>query len=141
MSETERHAHGHDHGASLTKNQMLVLDALHHAPGPLSAYGILDALRGNGLKAPLQVYRALDKLRDAGLVHRLESLNAFVACRHGCIGEATMAFMICETCGSVAELADVALTADLTALAKASGFTMSRSVIELRGVCTACARA
>ena len=60
----------------LTRNQNLVLGALTQATGPLSAYGILDQVRSDGIKAPLQIYRALDKLVEKGLAHRLESLNA-----------------------------------------------------------------
>ena len=53
-----------------------------------------------GLRAPLQVYRALDKLVETGLVHRLESLNAFVACAHKhCHDDCASAFAICEKCG------------------------------------------
>ena len=93
--------------ADLTKNQTLVMGALTRSKGPLSAYTILDQLRDNGFRAPLQVYRALDKLVEFGLVHRLESLNAFVACRHpGCDGDDTIAFMICEKCGQVNEITD-----------------------------------
>jgi Fur family zinc uptake transcriptional regulator len=38
---------GHDHvwADDLTRNQELVLGTLAHAPGPLSAYDILDRLR------------------------------------------------------------------------------------------------
>jgi Fur family transcriptional regulator, zinc uptake regulator len=64
----------------LTRNQDLVLKTLNAADTPLSAYDILDRLRGDGLRAPLQIYRALDKLIEHGLAHRLESLNAFVCC-------------------------------------------------------------
>jgi len=77
--------HTHDHGrapSDLTRNQSLVFGALSRAEGPLSAYTILDQLRDDGFRAPLQVYRALDKLVETGMVHRLESLNAFVACSH-----------------------------------------------------------
>ncbi len=66
--------------SDLTRNQSLVFNALDGASGPLSAYDILDKLRADGFRAPLQVYRALDKLVEYGMVHRLESLNAFVAC-------------------------------------------------------------
>jgi Fe2+ or Zn2+ uptake regulation protein len=48
----------------------------------MSAYDILDRLRGSGLRSPLQIYRALGPLTEQGLVHRLESLSAFVACAH-----------------------------------------------------------
>jgi len=66
----------------LTKNQSLVFDILTKAEAPLSAYTILDKLRDQGFRAPLQVYRALDKLLEYGVVHRLESINSFVACAH-----------------------------------------------------------
>ena len=135
--------HGHAHGpADLTRNQTLVMGALDRAGGPLSAYTILDQLRDDGFRAPLQVYRALDKLVDIGLVHRLESLNAFVACRHpGCESHEMTAFMICETCGQVNEITDAGLTERITGLARHSGFRLSRSTIELRGTCAVCGKA
>ena len=134
--------HTHDHGreaSDLTKNQSLVFGALSRAEGPLSAYTILDLLRGDGFRAPLQVYRALDKLVETGMVHRLESLNAFVACRHpGCDSHETIAFAICETCGKVTEISDEALETRLHDLSRKDGFTIKRAVVELRGVCAAC---
>ena len=92
---------------NLTKNQALVMRTLSKAAGPLSAYTILDKLRDDGFRAPPQVYRALDKLLDYGMVHRLESMNAFVACRHP-EGEtqAMVAFTICGSCGEVTEISD-----------------------------------
>jgi Fur family zinc uptake transcriptional regulator len=92
-------AHSHDVPTDLTRNQGLVLGALNHSVGPLSAYDILDKLRGDGLRAPLQVYRALDKLVERGLAHRLESLNAFVACAdEHCHRKGLIAFAICANC-------------------------------------------
>ena len=61
------------------RNESVVCDFLEDADEPASAYEILDALRDKGLRAPLQVDRALSKLIDSGSVHRIESLNAFVA--------------------------------------------------------------
>lgn len=124
---------------ALTRNQSLVLAALEKADGPRSAYALLDELRGAGLRAPLQIYRALDKLRDFGLVHRLESLNAFVACAHPhCHASAMMAFAICERCGGVAEFADAAVEKRLTGWARDSGFTPSKTTLEIKGVCASC---
>ena len=128
----------------LTKNQTLVLDALSRAHAPLSAYALLDVLRDYGFRAPLQVYRALDKLREAGLVHRLESLNAFVACahKHGdhdthCHG--LVAFAICDKCGQVNEFSDEEIEARLDAWANRSGFRAEKTTVEIRGHCAACA--
>ncbi len=140
-----QHTHGQGHGPmpKLTKNQALVFDALTSAACPLSAYTILDELRDQGFRAPLQVYRALEKLLELGIVHRLETQNAFVACKHpgGDTHEEThdaVAFMICETCGTVAEIADEALATQLQELAVTTNFALDQSVVELRGKCVGC---
>jgi Fur family transcriptional regulator, zinc uptake regulator len=126
--------------AELTRNQSLVLDRLAGASGPMSAYDILDTLRAEGIKAPLQIYRALDKLLEKGLAHRLESLNAFVACAEPHSHPAgVVAFAICEVCGHVAELSDPALNTRLNALTGAEGFVAKRSTVEIRGHCARCA--
>ena len=139
------HSHkGHDHvwADDLTRNQELVLGALAHSEAPLSAYDILDRLRGDGIKAPLQIYRALDKLTERGLAHRLESLNAFVCCADAhCHASGSIAFAICEGCGKVEEFAETAVEAKLKNWSKSSGFVPSRITIELRGLCKGCAQA
>lgn len=126
----------------LTKNQSLVMGALAHSDGPMSAYTILDKLRDNGFRAPLQVYRALDKLLEYGLVHRLESLNAFVACScphehehdHG-----VTAFTICEGCGQVTEFHDEVIEDRLSTLVRAQEFKTEKTTIEICGHCKSCA--
>ena len=124
---------------ALTKNQALVLSALSKVDSPLSAYAILDDLRDDGFRAPLQVYRALEKLQEYGLVHRLESLNAFIACTHpDCDDHGTIAFAICEECGQVREFADEAIAGRISDWAQTENFRMRKAVIELRGRCSAC---
>ena len=51
----------------------------------IGAYDILAKLAEKGTRlAPISVYRAIDALLEAGVIHRLESKNAFFACRrHG----------------------------------------------------------
>ena len=135
-------AHTHQAPDNLTKNQSLVFHALEGAEKPLGAYDLLDALRAAGFRSPLQVYRALDKLVDLGLVHRLESLNAFVACAH-CDGKPadrheSAAFTICSACGKVCEVNDKGLTRQLMQIAADAGFLLERSTVELRGMCAEC---
>lgn len=126
-------------GVDLTKNQSLVMGALSSSDGPLSAYTILDQLRDDGFRAPLQVYRALDKLVEFGLVHRLESLNAFVACRHTeCGDKGQTVFMICETCGKAIEVTDKAIGKRLKTVATNAQFALQMATVELRGTCEAC---
>ncbi len=134
--------HSHDI-AGLTRNQALVLKALEKSHLPLTAYVILDGLRAHGIKAPLQVYRALDKLVELGLVHRVESMNAFMACSHHGHGHDSDAhqdavFMICDSCGTVRECSDDKTAAVLRKLARMEHFVLARASIEIRGKCGKC---
>ena len=126
---------------ALTRNQSLVLTELQGAHAPLTAYALLDKLRPHGFRAPLQVYRALDRLVALGHIHKLESINAFMACAHG-HGEGhhhgVAGFAICDKCGQVSEFSDSAIEHRLEEWAKASGFHADRSAIELHGQCAAC---
>ena len=127
---------------SLTKNQEMVLGALNQAKMPMSAYAILDELRGEGFRAPPQVYRALEKLVAGGLVHRLESLNAFVACSHeDCHDSGLIAFAICEQCGLVSEFSDQEVSKRLTHWIAEHEFTNTKTTIEIRGDCRDCSAA
>ncbi|MCZ4344581.1 Fur family transcriptional regulator [Devosia neptuniae] len=133
-------AHSHAAPGDLTRNQGLVLGTLTGSSGPLSAYDILDKLRADGLRAPLQVYRALDKLVERGLAHRLESLNAFVACAdEHCHRKGLIAFAICSDCGKVNEFADAVIEERLGNWAGDQGFKVERKTMEIRGKCAQCA--
>ena len=67
---------------TFSKNQRIVLDIVEKAKGPLKAYSILFNVQKKGINAPQQIYRALDKLIEAGKIHKIESKNAFVACKN-----------------------------------------------------------
>jgi Fur family transcriptional regulator, zinc uptake regulator len=123
----------------LTRNQQLVFDAVSKSREPLSAYTLLDQLRQHGLKAPLQIYRALDKLVEHGMVHKLESINAFVACKHDhASDQAATVFMICDSCGTVAECSNACLNGDLRELATSNAFVAAKTSIEIHGKCGKC---
>ncbi|MBO6522029.1 MAG: transcriptional repressor [Rhodospirillales bacterium] len=129
----------------LTKNQQAVLGCLEKATGAMTAYDILDGVRAQGIRAPVQVYRALERLMELSIVHRIESMNAFVACAHGHEGadhdhghSGTVAFAICDDCGHVSEIPVPKAAKTLGALAGDSGFVTERAVVELRGHCQAC---
>ncbi|MBL8584090.1 MAG: transcriptional repressor [Rhizobiaceae bacterium] len=127
---------------TLTKNQAQVLERLKAASAPLSAYALLDQLRDSGFRAPLQVYRALDTLIKSGYVHRLESLNAFVACAepHDHAHRMT-AFAICDICGQASEFSDAEVGEPLEDWLHQTGFSAKKAVIEFRGTCAKCAAA
>lgn len=105
---------------------------------PLSAYDLLESLRPEFPKiAPPTVYRALAKLSDDGAVHRIESMNAFVACAHSAHVE-TSIMSICDACGAVEERVAPEIIHALSHTARESGFETKRHVVELHGQCADC---
>ncbi|MBL8589544.1 MAG: transcriptional repressor [Methylobacteriaceae bacterium] len=138
---TSSHRHGPDATETgLTPLRRQVLEALRSEGRPLGAYDIIARLGAGGGRslAPVSVYRALDHLLKQGLAHRLASRNAYIACGHGhCAGE-SVAFLICEACGAVAEATSPSLKGDLATLAASAGFAARNETIEILGRCAAC---
>jgi Fur family transcriptional regulator, zinc uptake regulator len=150
------HEHHHDHhhhdalaaaqahcarqGLKLTDMRRQVFESLAAAPGALGAYDLIDALASAGHKrlAPVSVYRALDFLMEAGLAHKIESLNAFVACPHLHGPDEMVAFLICDGCGKVEEATSDGVAKALASVARGKGFQLRGQVIEMRGRCAGC---
>ncbi len=125
-------------GLKLTPVRRRVLEILLEDHRALGAYEILDVLRREGLGSqPPVVYRALNFLVANGLVHKIERLNAFIACVHPELRHVP-AFMICRGCKTVAEAQARLPEGGLPELAKAAGFQIERAVIEAEGLCPAC---
>lgn len=125
-------------GGGRVRHADRVLALLRARGGAMTAYQILDALRGEGVTAPPTVYRALARLTADGAAHRIETLNAYLACPcpdH----DDTRAFLICDACGAVGEIAAPGVDALVRRLAQDARFTPARAALELRGRCAACA--
>ncbi len=126
-------------GARLTELRSAVLKLILDAPGPLTAYQLLDQLKAIRRSAvPPTVYRALDFLIENGLVHKIEQLNAFIPCSDTHHDHQDVQFLICDTCGTVAEIEDRAIARALAKAAEKQGFLRSKAVVELDGTCAAC---
>ena len=105
----------------------------------LGAYAILDLLREAGFSSqPPGACRALDFLVENEFAHKIERLNAFVACALPGTDHST-AFMICRQCDTVVETQSPASRFNLFATAQATGFKIEQTVIEAKGVCHSCA--
>jgi Fur family zinc uptake transcriptional regulator len=130
------HAHALD---DLNETQKRVYRILVAAPNPLSAYEVLDRMRAKGAVTPPTVYRSLDKLIEKGLAHRLESVNAYVTCRHPHHHDMA-AFAICEECGAVKEFTDSQISERLTQWSASHAFSPKKVTVEVRGLCETCAK-
>jgi len=123
---------------SLTKNQQTVLDILESAKEPLKAYAILFDTQKKGIKAPLQVYRALDKLIEIGKVHKIESKNSYIACKHkSCDAGTSTSFLICEMCDLVTELKKN-VSSYFSKQSAEVNFSYSKHNLEIYGICNNC---
>ncbi|MBV7265443.1 Fur family transcriptional regulator [Erythrobacter ani] len=155
MAETHAHAHKEHSGETLieaarnaltnsgeqwTGMRESVFAELARHERPASAYDIADNLsktRGKRV-APNSVYRILDLFVTNNLALRVESSNAYLAnthpgCEHDCI------FLVCDECGEATHLDDEEVSRTVRGLASARGFKPERPVLEIRGLCRACA--
>lgn len=131
--------HCAEHGLRLTPVREKVLEILLQEHRALGAYAILDKLRDEGFGSqPPVAYRALDFLAKHGFAHKIERLNAFIACTHPGSSHSP-AFMICRLCDVVAEAHSHPAKGALGEAARAVGFHIERTVVEAEGICTSCA--
>ena len=135
-------------GERFTPLRAHVLELIISGGTAVKAYDLLDRLSPElGSPKPPTVYRALEFLSRHGLIHRVEALNAFIACDHMHAHDHTdggdpcaaphrhlAAFFICEQCSRVSEH-----HAHNQDTGKPEGFSIHRSVIEHYGTCAACA--
>jgi len=124
---------------ALSKNQQVVLDIIEKAKEPLKAYSILFNVQKKGIKAPQQIYRALDKLIEIGKIHKVESRNAFVACKNSnCEISNATAFSICEKCEKVTEINNSNLSKYLTNFEDDTGMKYKKYNLEFFSICRKC---
>lgn len=127
-----------DKGQKLTKIRRKVLRLLLESEEPAKAYDLLANLDGEGAAKPPTVYRALDFLQEMGLAHKIESLNAYVACGHASHAHSAV-FIICDNCGAAEELHATEISKAIEKETAAAGFNVRSAIIEVRGTCRKCA--
>ncbi|MGB5623655.1 MAG: Fur family transcriptional regulator [Gammaproteobacteria bacterium] len=131
-------AHCLANGLQLTATRRQVLEIICQGHEPAKAYDILDQLSRAGRRAaPPTVYRALEFLLDARLVHRIDSLNAYVACIHPARQHSAQ-LLVCSNCDQVAEIDDPQIHAVLDRGASRHGFQVDSQTVEIHGRCPRC---
>jgi Fur family zinc uptake transcriptional regulator len=107
----------------------------------IGAYDILARLAEKGTRlAPISVYRAIDALTEAGVIHRLESKNAYFACRR--LDHATgrrPIFLACERCNAVQEADAEGIFDTIDRVSRAASFQPRVKFVEVSGLCRSCA--
>jgi Fur family zinc uptake transcriptional regulator len=122
----------------LTTPRRRALELLLRSGRAVKAYDLIAAFGEAGAPAkPPTVYRALEFLTRQGFAHRVESLNAYVACHMGAEPHLA-AFLVCTCCGDTREVEPFE-PSHAYAAARRNGFILSDVVVEGRGLCPACA--
>jgi|CXWK01.1.fsa_nt_gi Fur family zinc uptake transcriptional regulator len=119
-----------------------VFEEIASTTASVGAYEVLDRLSKKGTRlAPISVYRALDALLEAGVVHRLESKNAYFACRrlHSPRTGRRPMFLSCETCGTVQETDGEDIFGAIDSAARSAKFEPRVKFVEVSGTCHECA--
>ncbi|MCB1992922.1 MAG: transcriptional repressor [Geminicoccaceae bacterium] len=125
-------------GQTLTPLRRRVFEIVLAADRPIGAYDVLDMLAAErGRVAPPTVYRSLDFLVGQGLVHKVLSVNGFVACSAAARPHDAQLF-ICGSCGSSVEVARQLRAGLIEEEAEALDFAIESVVLEVHGRCHAC---
>ena len=123
-------------GEKLTQGRERTLRLIIEGGGPLKAYDLIARFHPDGSAKPPTIYRALGFLEQAGLIHRIESLNAYVACLTP-EDSHYAGFLICKCCGHSEEIQGIDL--DIFDMkAKALGFAAEEFRMEIFGLCQSC---
>lgn len=126
------------HGLNFTPVRRRALEILLSKHRAMGAYDLLEVLGEEGFGAqPPVAYRALDFLVKHGFAHKIERLNAFVACVHPGARHAPV-FLICRACDAVAEAEVRPGALMLDDVAQEAGFAVERAVVEAEGLCPDC---
>lgn len=124
-----------------TKLRQMVYEEIAATYASIGAYEILNRLADKGTRvAPISIYRAIDALLEAGVIHRLESKNAFFACRRmdHRTGRRPL-FLSCEKCGAVGEVDGQHIFDLIGEAADGANFKARVKFVEVQGLCPRCA--
>lgn len=115
-----------------------VLNVLLEAEKPIGAYDILTRLSYKDYKPnPPTIYRAIDFWQKYGFVHKITSLNSYVACTHKHTQKA-ISFIICDSCKTSHEI-HLDHIENFRALGKKwDNFRLDVIVTEIHGCCHHC---
>jgi len=118
-----------------------VRDALADARGFVSAQSLHAALRDDNTGIGLAtVYRTLSGLAAAGEADSLQSPDGEALYR-ACVSPGHHHHLICRSCGLTVEIEATEVEAWARRTAAQHGFTEAEHVVDIFGLCAACAKA
>ena len=127
-----------DAGERVTRQRLLVADALAAAGRQVTAQDLYDDLRRRDPRiGRATVFRTLEALVAAGAARRLEQdghVYGYVACR-----PEHHHHLACDRCGRVEEIDEAYVTPVAERVASERGFKIDDARLDFYGLCSACA--
>ena len=121
-----------------TEPRKRVLSILLTFKKPMGAYEILNVLSSDTRKInPPTIYRAIEFWHQHGFVHKIESINAYIACCHHKYHK-NFCIFICNKCHSAIELELKQLSTLISNIATKENLIISESITEMYGQCQRC---
>jgi len=135
--------HCDENGLRLTNKRKQVLTLLLQSEKALSAYELVDSFKVTFSESipAMSVYRILEFLEHEQMVHKLDSMNKYVACAHiSCDSNHSHSqFLICEKCEKVKEVnLEGRAWQQLQKTAHDKGFLFIKPQLEMNCLCNDC---
>ena len=121
-----------------TEPRKKVLSILLDHDEPLGAYRILETLTTKSTKPkPPTIYRAIDFWLKHGFIHKVESVNGYIACKQ-CKSHTNIDLLVCDICKRVTEIHLKPLEDRIKNKKDLMGFKPNIISTEIHGTCKKC---
>jgi Fur family ferric uptake transcriptional regulator len=124
-------------GHRLTPQRMLVIEALHNADRHISAEELYEQLHSRYPYANIStVYRTLELLKELNLVTETDFGEGYV--RYHVAEKGHHHHLLCQTCGKIMDVEEVALYPLKDTLLRKYGFDADLRHLAIAGQCSRC---
>jgi Fur family ferric uptake transcriptional regulator len=124
-------------GHRLTPQRMLVIEALHNADRHISAEELYEQLHSRYPYANIStVYRTLELLKELNLVTETDFGEGYV--RYHVAEKGHHHHLLCQTCGKIMDVEEVALYPLKDTLLRKYGFDADLRHLAISGQCSRC---
>ena len=122
-----------------TSLRLKITQSIFNSKKPRKAYEITELISDAKNKiSPATVYRILNLLLEKHIIHKLQGWNSYIACHHPEREHHCMQ-AICFKCNNIEEFCDAEIEQQLATISQKLNFQSQREVIEIYGLCRACA--
>ena len=126
-------------GLSVTPQRREIVEYLCGESEHFDAETLINMLRNRNIAVSrATVYRTLFYLEDAGIIRKVSFEPGSHASYEFIVGSDHHEHVVCVSCGEIIEFSDPVLEHRINAVARRYGFTISRHMVQISGLCRRC---